>query len=210
MKNLFLASEIDVVAQNIAGKIGKNKVRRSKTVFINTAAETHESNPKWLQENRKGLIKTGFNLFDYTITGKTLVQINKDLASVDIIHVNGGDVFYLLYQVKKSRFDKFVKKAIDQGRIYMGSSAGSVVVGPDIRPLRKTENKICEKKLKSYKGINLVDFVILPHWGRKDYHQDLYLNFRLSHIYNEKHKLILLNDKQYVWVKDDWYKIMGL
>jgi len=33
------------------------------------------------------------------------------------------------------------------------------------------------------------------------------MNHRLEHAYNEDNKIILLNDKQFVQVKDDWYRI---
>ncbi|MHB8903587.1 MAG: Type 1 glutamine amidotransferase-like domain-containing protein, partial [Patescibacteria group bacterium] len=62
-------------------------------------------------------------------------------------------------------------------------------------------------KLKGYRGLGLVDFVVLPHWG-SDHFRSRYLNQRLAHNYNLKNKLILLNDYQYIEVKDDWYKIV--
>ncbi|HSW97344.1 MAG TPA: hypothetical protein VLF89_05970, partial [Candidatus Saccharimonadales bacterium] len=55
-------------------------------------------------------------------------------------------------------------------------------------------------------GLALVDFTVLPHWGSK-YFKDLYLNQRLEHAYSMDNKLILLTDKQYVYVHEDWYRI---
>lgn len=59
------------------------------------------------------------------------------------------------------------------------------------------------------KGFGLVDFVILPHWG-SDYFRKLYMDDRMEHAYTIDFKTILLNDNQYVEVKDDWYKIVDI
>lgn len=206
-KKLYLASDIGTVAQSIANDIGSPK--RLKLIFINTAAEDKTRDKKWLERDRNGLIKAGFAVKDYTITGKTQKNIAKDLQAVDVIHVNGGNTFYLLLQARKSGFDQWVKQAVSKGKIYTGSSAGSQIVSPNIEILKRLETKSYEKELKVFTGIGLVDFVILPHWGSKDF-QILYLSQRLKLAYKPKNKIILLNDWQYVQVEGDMYKIIDI
>ena len=207
MKRLFLASSIDCVASAIAKHIGQ--ASNLKTVFISTAAEVETGDKQWLKDDRQGLVKAGFDLFDYTLTGKNLQQLETDLAQVDVIHVNGGNSFYLLLQARISGFDRFVKTAVNQGKIYLGSSAGSIVASPDISIAKTIEAKAYEAELKTFEAFNLVDFIVLPHWGNK-YFKDLYLNHRLDTAYKKGNKLILLNDDQYVAVKDDWYQIVDV
>lgn len=154
-------------------------------------------------------MKAGFNLFDYTITGKTVRDFNRDLTPADIIHVNGGSTFYLLLQARKSGFDKWIKKAVEAGKIYTGSSAGSIVASPNIEITRKLETRIYEKQLKNFIGFGLVDFIILPHWGSKHF-RDLYLNHRFDFAYKPENKIILLNNWQYVKVENDMYKIVEI
>lgn len=206
MKKLYLASSIDLTAKNIVKDIGGDP-KKLKLVFISTASEVEKGKKDWLDNERNGLVKAGFNLFDYTITGKTVKDFNRDLTPADIIHVNGGNTFYLLLQARKNGFDKWIKKAVDAGKIYIGSSAGSIVASPNIEITRKLETKIYEKQLKNFTGFGLVDFIVLPHWGSK-YFKGLYLNHRLDFAYKPENKIILLNDWQYVKVEDDMYKIV--
>jgi len=206
MKTLFLSSEIDIVAKHIASQLPQ-PVNQLKTVFIPTAAEADIGDKQWLKTNRQGLVDAGFNLFDYTITNKTPKQITQDLKDVDVFHLNGGNMFYLLLQARKSGFDKFIKKAINQGKIYIGSSAGSIIAAPDIAVTRVFKNRPFKKELKNFKAFNLVNFVIFPHWGRDDFKKE-YLTKRISYAYQEGNSIILLNDYQYVQVKGDRYKIV--
>jgi dipeptidase E len=211
MKRLFLASSIDKVAKDIAKNIGKDP-KILKTAFILTAAEPKnikEKGLEWLKNDRKGLVDAGFNLFDYTITNKTSEQIEKDLKDCDVIHVNGGHTFYLLLQARKSDFDKFIKKFINNGGIYIGSSAGSIIASPDIAIKREEATKEYDDELKTFEAFNLVNFIIFPHWARED-RKEKYLGHRLENSYITKNKIILLTDTQYVLVEDDMYKIIDI
>jgi len=206
-QQIFLASEVDQVAKHFVKKI-KKPLSSLKAVFIPTAGEV-EKDQDWIKPNRNGLNKAGIKTFDYTITNKTLKDIEKDIGDCDLIHVNGGNTFYLLLQAKKSGFDKFIKKQVKKGVIYTGSSAGSIITSPNIEITRKLETKVYEKELKTFEGFNLVDFITLPHWGSKDF-KDLYLNHRLEVAYKKGNKIILLNDDQYVYVDGEDYKIIDV
>lgn len=211
MKRLFLAASIDKTGLAITKdiiKITRKKVRDLRVAFINTAAEGSVTVDKsWLNEDREGLAKAGLTLFDYTITGKDVGQIDKDLRIYDVIHVNGGNTFYLMLQVRKSGFDKWIKNQVLRGgKIYIGSSAGSQIVAPNIEILSKPDTKIYEKELKTFEGIGLVDFVIFPHWG-SDKFRDTYFNHRLKISYKPENKIILLNNWQYVRVEEDMFRI---
>jgi len=208
MKRLYLASSIDLTAKSIAKDIGKDP-RKLKLVFISTAAEVEKGDMDWLKNDRNGLINAGFDLFEYTITNKSPKDIKEDLKNVDIVHVNGGNTFYLLLQARKSGFDKWIRKAVNSGKIYIGSSAGSIIASPNIEISRKIETKIYKKELKTFKGFQLVDFIILPHWG-SELCKDLYLKQRLDIAYKPENKIILLNDYQYVKVEDEKYRIIDI
>jgi len=208
MKRLFLASEINVVASHIAKQLDISS-KKLKTAFITTASEGEKGEKKWLEDNRNGLIDAGFDVLDYTITGKKYEQIVKDLKDVDVIHVNGGNTFYLLLQARKSGFDKFVKEHVKQGGIYTGSSAGSIIASPNIEISRVIERECYEEELITFEGFNLVDCNILPHWGSGGFKSEYRLR-RLKTAYKPENKIILLNDNQYVDVENDRYKIVDV
>jgi peptidase E len=200
MKKLYLSSEIHYAAKNIMEDIKQYK-NSFITAFIITCTELMDD-PEWVNENRQGMKEAGFEVFDYTLTGKTSDGIAKDLKKADIIHVNGGSCVRIVKEAKKSGFDKWIKRALDKGVIYTGSSGGSIATAPDV-------SSIYREKREYPMGLNLAPFMIIPHWGRPDRH-DLHLKERLPKIIEEKHKLVLLNDTQYIKVEGEQFEFVDI
>ena len=207
MKQLFLTSNVSEVALHLKKYL--TDPAETRLAFIMTAAEAEPGDKAWLNTDREALTNLGFSVFDYSITGKNEGQLRTDLLPADALFVSGGNTFYLLEKIQQSGFKKVVHDFIKQGKPYIGSSAGSVVAGPDIYPAMKLDDANKATGLQGYEGLGLTDVVILPHWGN-DHFKDLYLYQRLAVAYKSKHKIILLNDKQYLYVKDDWYRIEEL
>jgi dipeptidase E len=205
-KRIFLTSSVNRVASSIAQKIGK--INKMKLLYIYTAAEK-KLGEKWQEYDKRSLEKAGFEVISYTITGKTKETIKKDVAAVGAIYIGGGNTFYLLEKIQKARCAKVFQEAIKAGKIFIGTSAGSIVAGPDIYPAYRLDRVSEAPGLKGYKGLGLVDFVVLPHWGSEHF-KNLYLKQRLSHNYNTKNKLVLLNDYQYIQVEGDWSKLVDI
>ena len=208
---MFLTSDIHFVAEDIAAKLPQ-PVSELKTVFINTAAEPDEDgiNSDWFKLNHDGFVAAGFKPFDYTLTDKTPQQIAADLKDVDVFHVNGGNMFYLLWKMRQSGFDKFITDKVNQGKVYIGSSSGSIVAGPDISVMKVFKKKYYDEELKNdFTALNLVNFEVYPHWGKDDFHEE-YFSDRLKHAYQEEQNIILLPDKQYIEVVNDSYKIISV
>lgn len=207
MKQMFLCSEVDQVAKHWVKKI-RCPLKQIKAAFIPTAGEP-EVDQDWIKPNRNGLNKAGVNTFDYTITGKTAKDLERDLGDCDLIHVNGGNTFYLLLQAKKSGFDQFIKKQVNKGVIYTGSSAGTMITGQDIAITWRPENQVYAKNLSNTLGFNLIDLTIFPHWGSPLF-KKTFFSYRLKNSYKKGNKIILLNDDQYVEVNGENYKIVDV
>ena len=206
---LFLTSSAHLVAEDLGRKLDTAS-RRIKLLFIETAAEIEEGDKQWLLDDREALVKAGFVIKNYTITDKKAGEIEEEIEKHDVIYVSGGDTFYLLYQSQQCGFADLIKKAVSLGKIYVGTSAGSIIAGPDIYPIYKLESKEWMEKVAGYEGYGLVDVVIFPHWGSEHF-KDLYLDKRLEPAYDVNHKYILLNDYQYMEVSsNDNYKIVDV
>lgn len=207
LKRIFLTSSVKLVASDIAKKIGDPK--KNKLLYIYTACEKQRGEA-WEKADRRSLVKAGFEVIDYTITGKTKEIIRKDLKKVDLVYFGGGNTFYLLEKIQQANCAGVLRDFVNSGKIYIGTSAGSIIAGPDIYPTYRLDKVSEAKDLKGYKGLGLVDFVILPHWGSEHF-KKRYLGLkRLAHNYNTDNKLILLNDYQYIQVEDDWFKIVEI
>lgn len=90
-------------------------------------------------------------------------DLRKKLEEVDVIDVTGGDVNWLLDWAKKSKLDMYLKDLLDKGVIYIGTSAGSGLVNPDIgltwwEPGWKLDHV----------GLGIVDFIVVPHQEESD------------------------------------------
>lgn len=208
MKKLFLASSVNTVANSLVSEI--NPEKNPKLIFINTASEPEEGDKSWLEKDRQTLVDGGFEVTDYTITDKTEEQIKETISPMDVIFVSGGNTFYLLEKAQQSNFIPLLRDFVfNQGKIYIGSSAGSVFAGPDIEPVYELDDVTKSPNIKGYEGARLVDFVVLPHWG-SDKFKKRYLNKRVENNFNTKNKLILLTDNQYVKAEDDWYRVIDI
>jgi len=206
MKHLFLTSEIQYVASSIGPKL--NPVIKSNSVFIITALrDKKHSQLQWHHNCKANMEAVGFHFDEYDITNKTHDQIIADLSQYDCMYVEGGNSYYLLQESQKSGFDKFVKQRVEEGMIYLGTSAGTVIAGPDIEPVRQDSRAILAKELRGTKGYGLVDFVVMPHWGSPE-RRELFNKYRLEHIYQEDYPYILINDNQYVEVVGDSFHIV--
>lgn len=161
MKQFFLASAFNRVADKLSALIPNPK--GLQVAFIPTAAEIYDFHP-WLDADRQKLVEMGFEVIDYDLKGKNEEQLYSDLKSMDAVFVAGGNTFYLLYHVQKSGFDTVIHRLLDEGKIYIGSSAGSVLAGPTIEPVKLFDDTNEAPKLSSFEGLGLVDFVILPHF----------------------------------------------
>jgi len=202
---LFLTSSVSFVASDIVKHI-PDLDNYNSLVFINTPAENEEGDMSWQDDDRNALIKAGFKVSDYTITGKNRETIEKDIQNFRFIYISGGDTVYFLKKSLESGFHDLIKELIIQkNKIYIGTSAGSIATGPKPHDYYFTNPE--NKKLKNLPGLNLVNFLVVPHWGAK-FFKDLYLKGRMNITYHENQfPLILLTDYQYIEVDGDKIKI---
>lgn len=149
----------------------------------------------------------GFELEDYTVTGKPKDEVEEKLGQVQGIIMAGGNTFFLLQELKLSRSIDLIKKFIKNGGVYIGSSAGSIVAGPDIWPVRQLDTKEKAKKIDGYKAMGLVDIVVLPHWGSETF-KKRYLGKQIAQNYTTDHKQILLTDYQYLIFDEEKFQMI--
>ncbi|MSR87598.1 MAG: hypothetical protein EXS69_00280 [Candidatus Zambryskibacteria bacterium] len=86
------------------------------------------------------------------------MEVKKKLESADIIDVWGGDGNWLLDWAKKAKLDTYLKDILDRGTVYVGASAGSCLLTPDIGLGWWTPEWNLD-----HVGLGIVDFIISPH-----------------------------------------------
>jgi len=206
MKTLFLTSSAVNVLDDVVKHLSKNP-KDYNLAFIPTASEVEEGDHWWIRNDKDKLIKLGFNLTEFSITGLTKSEIEEKLINIDIIFMCGGNVFYLLDQVIKTGFDQILLEKSQKYLIYIGSSAGSMVVGKKIELASTLDDRAKAPDLKS-DGVGLIDLAVMPHWGSPIFKEEYFSGF--DSIYEANAKIVLLNDNQYLLIQDNDYKIIQI
>ncbi len=146
----------------------ENPPEHYNVAFVPTAADPYQDRG-FVEADRKALVKAGFKVIDLDIKGKTKTRLLNELKAFNLVFVAGGNSFYLLQEAKRAGFDLAVKQLVSKGVIYVGSSAGAVIAGSDIEMVKYLDNPEKAPLLKEYKGLGLVDKLILPHYGNTKY-----------------------------------------
>ncbi len=143
--------------------ISKEEIESKKVLYITTASDGEEDDDKsWMAEEYKTILDLGINESNVT-EYKIGNDINID--NFDIIYMMGGNTFYLLDVIRKTGFDKIIMDFINKGKIYIGSSAGSEILGNSIDiALGYDENNV---NMIDFTGLKIVNALIVPHSNRK-------------------------------------------
>ncbi len=205
-QKLFLASEAWLVIDRLF-EIMPQRPRDLTVAFIPTAANVAKD--KWfIDEDFNALVNSGFNVVSVDLAGITKERLWAKLKDVDVLFVAGGNAFYLAQEAHKSGFYGMAKSLIKRGVVYVGSSAGSVFAGPTIEPVKTLDDPQEAPDLKSHKGLELVNFVILPHYiyeasERKEEYDGIVREYAASGL-----RLVPLTDQEAIVVKGDKYRIV--
>ena len=173
-----------------------------KFAHIITASKP-EKNIDYMLIEKKAMIEAGLRVKDIDIEGKTEDQLRQIFKDMDVLYIQGGNPFYLLKHVKKSGFDKVVREFINQGKVYIGVSAGSYIACPTIEQALWKNPKRNRFGLTNLTAMNLVPFLISAHFEVK-YHSLLERAAKTT-----KYPIVALTDKQAVLVEGKKWRIVG-
>jgi dipeptidase E len=159
-KTLLLASELTAALPKLTGFLSG---RGQKLLFIPTAA-TGEG---WSPEHITHILpfeNMGFEVVTHDLS-KSREPLPEGLSIGDFhaVYVCGGNTFFLMSHMRRTGFDEIVRKAVDGGLIYIGSSAGSVAATPDIGYAASLDDRAQGDGDDA--GLGFVGFAILPHLG---------------------------------------------
>jgi Na+/proline symporter/peptidase E len=137
----------------------------TKVLFIVSAAESPEE--KWyVRQSKEELLELGIKEENFIIYHKGQ-KPNKDvLENIDLIYVCGGNTFYLLEGIKNSGLYLDIIEMIKRGVFYIGASAGSIIVTPNIKIAKPWDPN--DRNLEDLNALGLVDFAISPHYTKEE------------------------------------------
>jgi len=166
MKKLFLTSQFRTVGDRLTEILPKSP-KEMTVAFVPTAGDPYGDNKPWLDADRQKLVDMGFQMIELSLKDATREQVEETLKKADIVFVAGGNTFYLLHHARLSGFMDLIPKYVENGLIYVGSSAGSYLACPTIEAggWRNQDKNIVG--LTDLTALNLVPFIIFVHYDPK-------------------------------------------
>ena len=162
MKHIFLCSSFSQVAPLFADFMITNDLEGKSITFIPTASLT-EKVTFYVREGKKALEKMGCIIEELDISTALAEDVVNKLRKNDMIYVTGGNTFFLLQELRRSGADKIITEEVLNGKVYIGESAGAMVLSPDLEYAGLMDDTDCAPKLQSLDGLGLVDFYTVPH-----------------------------------------------
>lgn len=161
----MLLTSTGLYSPNVYSKFKEIKDERGfkKAVIITTASSDKEKN-QYAQSALSQLKSTSLDVvdfYDFENDGR------KDLSQYDVIYVCGGNTFKLMKFAREMNFDRTILALFNKNGIYIGVSAGSLIMGPSIQIANEVHPDKNEVGLRDFTGFNITDVVVYPHYSSK-------------------------------------------
>lgn len=161
MQKLFLSSSFKDVA-NLFPVFASTDLIGKTVTFIPTAA-LHEKMNFYVQSGKKALEKMGLIVDELEISTSKQSEIIRKLQNNDFIYISGGNTFFLLQELQRVGADAIIIEQIKLGKIYIGESAGSIILSPNIKYVKDMDDYKMATDLNTFHALNVIDFYPLPH-----------------------------------------------
>ena len=175
---------------------------RKKVAFIATAADLYKKKD-FVENDRNAFRSKGLEIMDFDIKRYSKRELYQKLINFDVIFFSGGNAHYLLKKMKQTGFDQIVGGLLDEGVIYIGSSAGSYVACPNI-DMAFWKSKHEHYGLTDFKAMHLVNFLVVAHYD------EVWKKVIKKNLPNSKYPIKLLKDEQALLIEDDNIKFIGV
>lgn len=136
--------------------------------FIPTAA-LHESIDFYVHSAKKALKKMGLIIDLLDVSTASPEEIKIKLRGNDLIYVSGGNTFFLLQELRRSGADRVIADEVNAGKLYVGESAGSMILAPDIGYVREMDDCQEAPELRDFRALDMIGFYPVPHHGNFPY-----------------------------------------
>lgn len=204
MHTLLLASTFEGFGDKILNVFDRPLADMS-VVSIPTAAYAEEGYEDWLPQDQTMFRTHAKSFREFDLKGKTEEEVAEALKDADIIYVTGGNTYALLEHIQKSGFEKIVRKRLDEGAVYAGSSAGAIVTCPRMDFIEDMDDVLIGNP-DGFSAMNLVDFLIMPHLDHK--HYGPITEKILGRMKSGFEKVIGLYDDQALFVQGEYIQVL--
>ncbi|MHA2788012.1 Type 1 glutamine amidotransferase-like domain-containing protein [Corynebacterium sp. S7] len=171
-----------------------------KIAYVDDATRSFADQP-FVDNERKQLREMGLELINLPMATTDPADTARILDEVDGVYVAGGETYDLLYVLRSTGNFDVLKEKVEAGLPYIGTSAGSVLAGPDIDYVRHLDNADIAPELTDYTGLELTEYAVVPHVGdNPPFTLDMFA--QLVGTYGADYKLVLLRDGEALLIND--------
>jgi dipeptidase E len=197
MKKLFLASYFTGSAKLFV-EFTQNTCSGKKVVFIPTAS-VPEKVTFFVDSDKKSLEKLGLVIDELEVSKASKDEIESKITNADYVFVAGGNTFFLLQELKRSGADKLIIEHIKKGKIYISTSAGSIIVSKNIEYIKFMDSPTAAPELNNdFSALGIIDFYIVPHCTNSPFKKSAE---KIIVEYSKKLDLRPIHNKQAIIVK---------
>ncbi|GHS85040.1 putative peptidase Lmo0363 [Bacteroidia bacterium] len=198
-KKLFLSSYFSGV-KNLLPDFTNNECSGKKVVFIPTAS-VPEKVTFFVGADKKSLAKLGLIIDELEVSTAPYEEITSKISNADYLFVEGGNTFFLLQELKRTGADTLIIEHINKGKLYIGASAGSMIISKDIEYVKFMDNPKAAPDLNGdFSALSVLDFYIVPHCTNFPFKK---ATEKIVATYSETLDLRLISNNQVIVVNGD-------
>jgi len=160
---IILASDLSFLLKfgyDLTG-IPKEKI---KIGHITTAYKVSRNSLDFFKKVSETIKENGYDMEDFDIEGKTKEEIKSFFKDKNVVHIEGGNTFYLLKAIRETGFADILRELLNEGRVYIGTSAGSYVMCPTIEVSNWNSDGKDRFGVTDFTALNYVPFVLKVHY----------------------------------------------
>ena len=180
-----------------------------KVCFIPTAAAVGSPELKgYLEDERRALKGLGLAIDELEVSAAPPEEISSKIKSADFVFVSGGNTFFLIQELRRTGADQLIIDHIDRSKLYIATSAGSMIVSKNIEYARLMDPPEKAPLLNGdFRGLGLVDFGIAPHKTDGHHKQSCAL---VAREYGSRQEIICLGDDEVVTVLGGRHEVVSV
>ncbi|WYP28489.1 Type 1 glutamine amidotransferase-like domain-containing protein [Alkalihalobacillus sp. FSL W8-0930] len=197
MMNMFLSSSFVDVLDLFKTSTSEQLVGKSVT-FIPTASYVEEIT-HYVDAAKSAFTSLGITVDKLDVSTAPFSAIRETLNKNDYIYVSGGNTFFLLQELRKSGADQLIIEQIQKGKLYIGESAGSIIMAPSITYIEHMDDKAKGTSLSDHKGLGLIQGYPVPHVGHAYFNESVE---QIIEKYQSTLNLLPISNKQAIFVTE--------
>ena len=198
MKRFFLCSSFADVTSILLEFV--STPLEGKTIAFIPTASIHDDYTQYVDDAKAALISLGLIIKDLEITQYSTTEIEGILNDCDYIYVSGGNTFFLMQELRRTGTDKLLIDQIENGKLYIGESAGTMILASNIEYAKDMDNHLEQTPgFTDFSGLGVIDFYPIVH-----YNSFPFVEATKKVIQKNKHlSLKIITNKQAITIIDD-------